>query len=152
MNALKEKIAAQNRANGLIIERVPRYQKSLQQFIGKPILKTSGQLLAEVKREFPEFPVDGTVETWFSGGTSILFVNVRVSEHYSIHSVVYQASSCGLASLGERGLLVSIPPFDRSQFRTDYTVEEIQEIRDIADRQERELAKTVSRLDGWGRY
>ena len=152
MNALKEKVIAQNRANSLILDRVPRYQKALQQFIGRPILKTSGQLLAEVKREFPEFPVDGTVETWFSGGTSTLFVNIRVSEHYAIHSVVYQSAGCGLASLGERGLLVSIPPFDRSQFRTDFTVSEIQEIRDIADRQERDLAETVSRLDGWGRY
>lgn len=145
-NILAARVIARNRANANAMALYDAYAKALAPFIGQKILKADGCLLAKVIAVLPTLPMHYYRE---HSNYSLRFVAKECENIQGGCGCVYEETSVYIGDL-TNGVLVKL--YERPTFRTDYCVEEIQMLRQLAEKARDDARQAESKLDGFGFY
>ena len=137
---------AKNRANANAMALYDIFAKALAPFVGQKILKADGSFLAKVRAAFPK------IDIFYYRNQSNYSVSFVAKESENIVGgcgCVYEESTVYIGDLNN-GVLVKL--YERPTFRTDYCVEEIQMLRQLAEKARDDARQAESKLDGFGFY
>jgi hypothetical protein len=154
---LEAKVAAQNRANALILELHPKFREIFLPYLGQKILTANGQLLAKVEKQLPELPNTAEVRAWKQSGINSISLHVSVNtrmlnEHGGDEIAIYAEAYATLVWFPAFGSGIGKPTEipECPVLRTDYTAEEISKLRKQASTLELELSRVKSALGELG--
>jgi len=135
MNHLLTQIKAENAVNTLIKARAPRLFEAAKGLVGKQILKADGSLRKDALAvlDVPTFP-DRHDMIYLSRSSSSLAFTFKASawtknerEHMSDHCS-YSETTVYIGDM-QNGLLESLEEFDPSDYKSDYDLETIKDLR-----------------------
>lgn len=149
MSILAARIKAKNRANIKAAEIQPQLRAIAESLIGENITKKDGSLLKKYQNTFPAFR-DGDVRVTMSLSRYSLLFETYASEN--IEGMAASTSERATLYVAHMNNGVVERLYDETAFRTDYTVEEIQEKRRLYQEAERAKDKALSALDVFGTY
>lgn len=126
---LKAKVIATNRVNKAQNELVLILAEKLKPFIGKKVMKANGTRTKAIAELIPTGDVNGCWLWPYSSSHSWLSFGLKTSEHYAEFTVVYAETVFSIGKV-ENGILTELVAVE--PLRTDYTVEEIEQKRKLA--------------------
>jgi hypothetical protein len=144
---LAAKVKAQNRANQFANELYPKLVKVFEPFIGQKVLKADGTVLAKIQSQFPELPSTPGLHVYPGHSNYSLRWIVRTSEQESDYTCLYAESTLYVGDMKNAILASLYPPV---HYRTDYTVEEIESLREAYVLAKRAADNAFSALHPFG--
>lgn len=117
--------------------------------VGKPILKADGSLLAKYKALLPEFPCSPSFHVWRHSSNYSLAWTVRVGVSEAEHTWSFSDVTVYIGDLNG-AVLADLKP--SPQFRTDYTVLEVELLRIDFKKKQDAFENARSALYPFGEY
>ena len=146
--AVEAKVEAVNLANSEALRLHPLLSEALAPFVGKKITKVDGTLLGKVKEALPKLPDGGRVWVYFDRAPYSVRWSVKVCISYD-QGCTYHEEPVTIGEL-DGCVLKALTPI--SARRTDYTVREVLDLHNEADRTESAHREALSALFPFGRY
>ena len=144
--SLSARVIARNRANANAMALYDLFSKALAPFVGQKIEKVDRAFLAKVRAVLPKMTF------FFYRYPSIYSVSFVAKESEMLsdgYSCVYEEALVYVGDVSN-GVLVKL--YDRPAFRTDYTVAEVQELRNQLSEARKAVSTIKSKLNGFGEY
>jgi hypothetical protein len=131
-------------------------REALRPFVGKPVTKVDGSLTAKCRAALVAAAGALEPQIYFcSNNTYSLYVRARVCQNYG-GGAVYAESSLYLGDVDQSGTtLTAVAPdqsLANSSARTNWTVEEVQDLRAQLDAAKKAANNIVSALGDFGEY
>jgi len=145
---LQARVIARNRANAIANDLQPKLIDVFRPLLGEKILKQDGGLMTKVAKLLPEFPKEQGVRVWHHSSTYSLAWCTDVCQHVEgAESCIYEERHFYIGTI-DGAYLTELS--ELVEFRTDYTVEEITELRKTFKQKEKEYEAAKGKLYPFG--
>jgi len=137
LKVLEARVRAKNRCNLAANETFRILTDIFRPLVGCKVLKQSGEFLATVEKLLPDFPYSNDLHVYrYCIKYSLVWVAKSCEQVVNGSSCLYEESSTYVANLDGQvcGSLVD----NHEDYRTDYSVDEIQELRLVCKAKKKE--------------
>ena len=148
-NALAAKVAAVNSANKYRNEIAEKWFAFFAPLDGQKVLKADGAFLQKIAESFPVLPNSPALSVYQHSSRYSLCWVVKACELYGEHSCIYHESALYIANF-DGAILKNMHTFEPA--RCDYTVAEVQNLRDNLRAARKALNHAESALGPFGEY
>lgn len=149
---LAAKVAARNRANTLMLELAPKILAIMAGWAGRHVLNDDGTISKKLKNALPALPHDTSTKVFLKGDKYSLSLEITCTEHYERGSMFmgcHQKAWVYLTDV-EGGNLKKCHDFQPQLFRTDFTVEGVEDARIKLQLKKAELKQAERALEEFG--
>lgn len=149
---LEVKVKAINKAHACANEVQPKLVEVFRQFIGQKVERNEGGLMVKVQKlvDALKLPNTNPLSVYRNaGGRYSISYSVKVCEWIPDH-VYYHETTFYVGETNGAGTLEKV--VDQHEWRTDYTAEEIENLRKVWKKAKREADNAHSRLEPFGEY
>jgi hypothetical protein len=148
--AMAARVKARNNANAEANRLYEVLAAIFAPLVGQKILKVDGQLLAKYAGLLPEFPSTNTLHVYRHSSDYSLAWCAKTCEFIPPHGCCYEEAMVYVADLSGTSLAETL--CGNPEYRTDYTVEELVELRRIFKEKEKEFQTARSNLHPFGEH
>lgn len=150
-SALAAKVAAVNNANRYANALHPLLTEALAPFIGCKVIKVDGSLLKTIQAALPTFPNTVPLSVYRGSSGYSLYWVVKTCEGIAPHGCVYHEVSVYVGKLNGQ-TLESWDGCKWEPHRTDWTPDEVAELREKAEKAKRAASDAESAVHEFGMY
>lgn len=154
---LEAKVAARNRVNKIAMANFPAIYTALTPFVGKKIVNVTGHLSDRTKKALPALERDSkTYWGYYDARCYTIYALFKVCEvsksgYADTTLAAYAETELHLGELDpQTGVLTKLAT--TPVLRTDYTIEEIEELRKVVAFARNAMHNAEFKLSGFGEY
>ena len=148
-NALEAKVAAVNRANAAANELYPQMVAIFSPLVGRRLDKASGGFYDKIKKLLPVLPNTQQLQIFRSSSNYALGFTVKTCELNPPHGCFYHEVGVNIGSM-THGVLTDMQTY--SPRRSDYTVEEVLDLRAQYIVKKNAAQQAYSAINEFGEY